>query len=63
MRSLPGIRALASYRRRPSLRYDRRQWPINEAKAFVNGLTAGESVRAAVAVGILSLVLILALGR
>jgi high affinity sulfate transporter 1 len=36
---------------------------INEAKAFVNGLAAGEAVGAAVAVGVLSLVLILALGR
>ncbi len=36
---------------------------INEAKAFVNGLSAGEAVGAAVAVGVLSLVLILALGR
>jgi high affinity sulfate transporter 1 len=36
---------------------------INEAKAFVNGLAAGETVGAAVAVGVLSLALILALGR
>ena len=36
---------------------------INEAKAFVNGLAAGETVAAAVAVGVLSLALILALGR
>ena len=36
---------------------------INEAKAFVNGLAAGEAVGAAVAVGVLSLALILALGR
>ena len=36
---------------------------INEAKAFVNGLAAGETVGAAVTVGVLSLALILALGR
>ncbi|MFZ0090703.1 MAG: sulfate permease [Solirubrobacteraceae bacterium] len=36
---------------------------INEAKAFVNGLAAGETVSAAVAVGVLSLALILVLGR
>jgi high affinity sulfate transporter 1 len=36
---------------------------INEAKAFVNGLAAGDTVGAAVAVGVLSLALILALGR
>jgi len=36
---------------------------INEAKAFVNGLASGEAVGAAVAIGVFSLVLILALGR
>ena len=36
---------------------------INEAKAFANGLAAGETVGAAVVVGVLSLALILALGR
>jgi MFS superfamily sulfate permease-like transporter len=36
---------------------------IAEARGFVNGLTAGEAVGAAVAVGGLSLALILALGR
>ncbi len=36
---------------------------INEAKAFVNGLASGEAVGAAVAIGLFSLVLILALGR
>ena len=36
---------------------------INEAKAFVNGLAAGDTVGAAVVVGVLSLALILALGR
>src|SRR5450755_1658664 len=36
---------------------------INEAKAFVNGITSGEAVGAAVAIGLFSLVVILALGR
>ena len=36
---------------------------INEARSFVNGLAAGKAVPAAVAVGVLSLVIILALGR
>jgi len=36
---------------------------INEAKAFVHGLASGEAVGAAVAIGLFSLVLILALGR
>ena len=36
---------------------------INEAHAFVHGLAAGESVGAAVAIGLVSLALILALGR
>jgi high affinity sulfate transporter 1 len=36
---------------------------INEAKAFVNGLAAGDTVGAAVAIGVVSLALILALGR
>ena len=36
---------------------------INEAKAFVNGLASGEAVGAAVAIGVFSLVLILALER
>jgi high affinity sulfate transporter 1 len=36
---------------------------INEARAFVHGLASGEAVGAAVAIGVLSLVLILALGR
>jgi high affinity sulfate transporter 1 len=36
---------------------------INEAKAFVNGLAAGETDGAAVVVGVLSLGVILALGR
>ncbi len=36
---------------------------INEAKAFVHGLAHGEAVGAAVAIGLFSLVLILALGR
>ena len=36
---------------------------INEARAFVNGLASGEAVGAAVAIGVLSLALILALGR
>ena len=36
---------------------------INEAKAFVHGLSHGEAVGAAVAIGVFSLVLILALGR
>ena len=36
---------------------------INEARAFVNGITSGEAVAAAVAIGLFSLVVILALGR
>ncbi len=36
---------------------------VNEARAFVNGLTSGETVGAAVAIGLFSLVVILALGR
>jgi high affinity sulfate transporter 1 len=36
---------------------------IDEARGFVNGLTAGDAVAAAVAVGCLSLALILTLGR
>src|SRR5437588_3627378 len=36
---------------------------IDEARAFVHGLGAGEAVAAAVAVGVLSLALIMALGR
>ena len=36
---------------------------INEASAFVHGLASGEAVGAAVAIGVLSLALILALGR
>ena len=36
---------------------------INEARAFVDGLSSGEAVAAAVAVGAFSLVVILALGR
>jgi high affinity sulfate transporter 1 len=36
---------------------------INETRAFVDGLTSGEAVGAAVAIGMVSLVLILALGR
>ena len=36
---------------------------INEARAFVDGLSSGKAVGAAVAVGVFSLVLILALGR
>jgi high affinity sulfate transporter 1 len=36
---------------------------IAEARAFVNGLSSGEAVSGAVAIGLLSLVLILALGR
>jgi high affinity sulfate transporter 1 len=36
---------------------------INEAKAFVHGLASGEAVGAAVAIGLFSLVVILALGR
>jgi high affinity sulfate transporter 1 len=36
---------------------------INEARAFVNGLSAGEAVGAAVAIGTVSLALILILGR
>ncbi len=36
---------------------------INEAKAFVHGLTSGDAVGAAVAIGAFSLVVILALGR
>ena len=36
---------------------------INEARAFVNGITSGEAVGAAVAIGLFSLVVILALGR
>ena len=36
---------------------------IDEARAFVNGLSAGDAVGAAVAVGVLSLALILVLGR
>ena len=36
---------------------------INEARAFVDGLGNGEAVGAAVAIGLVSLVLILALGR
>ncbi len=36
---------------------------IDEARAFVHGLASGEAVAAAVAIGLVSLVLILALGR
>jgi high affinity sulfate transporter 1 len=36
---------------------------INEARAFVNGLSSGDAVGAAVAIGLVSLALILALGR
>src|SRR2546427_9078312 len=36
---------------------------INETSAFVHGLASGEAVGAAVAIGLASLVLILALGR
>src|SRR5256885_7576148 len=36
---------------------------INEARAFVRGLASGEAIGAALAIGVLSLVLILALGR
>ncbi len=36
---------------------------INEARAFVNGITSGEAVSAAVAIGLFSLVVILAFGR
>jgi len=36
---------------------------INETRAFVNGITSGEAVGAAVAIGLFSLVVILALGR
>jgi high affinity sulfate transporter 1 len=36
---------------------------INEARGFVHGVSAGEAVGAAIAVGLFSLVLILALGR
>ncbi len=36
---------------------------INEARAFVNGITSGEVVGAAVAIGLVSLALILVLGR
>ncbi len=36
---------------------------INEARAFVNGITAGDAVGAAVAIGVFSLAVILALGR
>ena len=36
---------------------------INEARAFVHGITSGEAVGAAVAIGVFSLVVILALGR
>src|SRR5437764_498583 len=36
---------------------------INETRAFVNGLSSGEAVGAAVAVGVFSLIAILALGR
>ncbi len=36
---------------------------INEARAFVNGLGSGEAVGAAVAIGLVSLALILVLGR
>ena len=36
---------------------------INEARAFANGITSGEAVGAAVAIGLFSLVVILALGR
>ena len=36
---------------------------IGEAKAFVNGLSAGDAVGAAVAIGLVSLALILVLGR
>jgi high affinity sulfate transporter 1 len=36
---------------------------INEARGFVDGLSSGEAVGAAVAIGLVSLVLILALGR
>jgi high affinity sulfate transporter 1 len=36
---------------------------IDEAKGFVNGLASGDAVGAAVVIGVLSLVLILALGR
>src|SRR5947209_12332810 len=36
---------------------------INEARAFVDGLSSGEAVGAAVAIGVFSLLVILALGR
>jgi high affinity sulfate transporter 1 len=36
---------------------------INEARAFVHGLAHGEAIGAAIAIGVFSLVLILALGR
>ncbi len=36
---------------------------INEGRAFVNGITSGEAVGAAVAIGLFSLAVILALGR
>jgi high affinity sulfate transporter 1 len=36
---------------------------INEARGFVDGLSSGEAVGAAIAIGVLSLVVILALGR
>ena len=36
---------------------------INEAHAFVHGVASGETVGAAVAIGLVSLALILALGR
>ena len=36
---------------------------IDEARTFVNGITSGEAVGAAVAIGLFSLVVILALGR
>jgi high affinity sulfate transporter 1 len=36
---------------------------VNEARAFVNGITSGEAVGAAVAIGLFSLVVILPLGR
>ena len=36
---------------------------INEARAFVNGLSSGDAVGAAVAIGLVSLAVILALGR
>src|SRR5437764_15129355 len=36
---------------------------LNEADAFIDGLTSGKTVGAAIAIGLVSLVLILALGR